>query len=113
MNSTLRILATSLGLLLVGMTGCVAPIAAPSAPAPQAPVASQPAPAAPNRVIPSPSYAYEQPVSEDEPPPPVNVSFVNQVVPMLKQHCASCHSPGGPGTFYHTFFNTEGEAIYE
>lgn len=39
--------------------------------------------------------------------------FKDHVVPVLKLHCFSCHSPGGAGSQRHVFFDETGEADYQ
>lgn len=38
-------------------------------------------------------------------------SFRNDVVPVLRQHCAACHGPAGPGPF--AMFDDQGNPRYE
>jgi hypothetical protein len=33
----------------------------------------------------------------DSTPPPPAISFATDIMPVLKQHCLECHSPGGAG----------------
>jgi mono/diheme cytochrome c family protein len=40
------------------------------------------------------------------------VSFRDQVVPVLRQHCATCHTAGGPGASYVTMFDAQGAPQY-
>jgi mono/diheme cytochrome c family protein len=40
------------------------------------------------------------------------VTFVGDVAPVLKQHCAACHTTGGIGASKVTMFNEAGEAQY-
>ncbi len=41
-------------------------------------------------------------------PAGVGVSFRGEVVPILRQHCAQCHGPAGPGPF--AMFDEQGGA---
>lgn len=40
------------------------------------------------------------------------VSFKTEVTPILKTHCASCHSTGGPGAGKVEMFDASGEALH-
>lgn len=41
------------------------------------------------------------------------VSFRGEVVPVLRQHCAGCHTLGRPAAQSVPMFGTSGEALYE
>lgn len=40
-------------------------------------------------------------------------SFRGEVVPVLRQHCAGCHTLGRPGAQRVPMFDADGEALYE
>jgi mono/diheme cytochrome c family protein len=114
MTVALNVPRFSLGMALCALLiGCSGPQPAPTAPAAepvvQAPAAqpSLPPELPPNVVLGSDADDMPAPGADAAAP----VSLKAQIVPLLKQHCASCHSPRGAGAAADLYFDAKGQPL--